>query len=163
MPRDGAAVDGARVAREHERPGEHGPDAGGGAGREGGAEENPGTAAARLSDEARREQTLRHGQQPHEGEPDQDHQEAGDFSLQGQADEIADRDRRGAERDEDDREARHERNAPDDHPLRKTPLAEPPRLDRRHVRDVTRDERKHARREHRRKPGEEGHGEADEH
>jgi hypothetical protein len=68
---------------------------------------------------------------------------------------AADGSRAGAEQDEDDGEAEDERQARPDDALPHPTLAEAVDLDGRDRGEVARDERQHARRDHRQQPGEE--------
>ena len=107
-------------------------------------------------EQPRRDDPLRHRQQPDEREAEHDEHEAGDLaSARSARQHAADRRRAGAEHDEDDREAEDERDARDDDAPRRAALAEPSRLDARERREVARHERQHARRDHRREAGEE--------
>ena len=101
----------AGVAREHEHGREDGADARRRADGERAAEERTGAAPARAGQEARREHALGHGQEPDEGETEDDEHEAGDLRLRVAGHGVADRSSARAQHDEDDREAEDERQA----------------------------------------------------
>ena len=92
-----------------------------------------------------RHRALRPRQQPDEREPDHDQHETGDLDLGLLVDRAADRGGAGAEQHEDGREAEDERDARDHDPPADAALTEPVDLDRRDRREITRQQRQHAR------------------
>ena len=126
-----------------------------GADRECAAEQRVRPAAPGVLQQAGRHRALRPRQQPDEREPDHDQHEAGDLDLRLLVDRAADRGGAGAEQHEDGREAEDERDARDHDPPADAALAEPVDLDGGDRREIARQQRQHARRDHRHETREE--------
>ena len=149
-----------RGAGQHEDRGEDRADAGRRAHGERAAEQHPRAPAACTLQQTGTDESLRPGQQPHEGEAEDDEDEPGDSLEQELVAEEPAADERGAdaEHHEDGREAEDERNARDDDATRGPGLAEPVRVDSGDRRQIAGDEREHARREERDEAREERDG-----
>ena len=151
-----ALSDGARGACQHEDPGENRPDARRGADGERPSEQHARAAAPGPLQQTCADEALGPGQEPHEGEPEDDEDEACDLLEQELVLEDSPSDERGSdpEQDEDGRETEDERNARDDDAAARAGPAELVGVDGRHRGEVPGNEREDARGEERHEPGE---------